>query len=76
MDKIKINEVWFVTGSQHLYGPETLKQVASDSIKIASALDKSSKISQKVVFKPVLTTPDSITELCTCQNVDKGFIHP
>ena len=74
MDKIKINEVWFVTGSQHLYGPETLKQVASDSIKIASALDKSSKISQKVVFKPVLTTPDSITELCTEANNSKSCI--
>ena len=56
-------EVWFVTGTQHLYGPETLKQVASDSFIIASALDKSPKIMQKVVFKPVLTTPDSITEL-------------
>ncbi|MFA5819525.1 MAG: L-arabinose isomerase [Bacteroidales bacterium] len=74
MDKIKTQEVWFVTGSQHLYGPETLKQVASDSAKIASALDKSPKISQKVVFKPVLTTPDSITELCTEANNSKNCI--
>ena len=74
MDKIKTHEIWFVTGSQHLYGPETLKQVASDSAKIASALDKSPKISQKVVFKPVLTTPDSITELCTEANNSKNCI--
>jgi L-arabinose isomerase len=40
MDKINSFEIWFVTGSQHLYGPETLKQVASDSVKIASFLDK------------------------------------
>ena len=60
MENIKTKEVWFVTGSQHLYGPETLKQVAADSAKIAAALDKSPKISQKIVFKPVLTTPDSI----------------
>jgi L-arabinose isomerase len=74
MDKLKTHEIWFVTGTQHLYGPETLKQVASDSAKIASALDKSPKISQKVVFKPILTTPDSITELCTEANNSKNCI--
>jgi L-arabinose isomerase len=74
MDKIKTQEVWFVTGSQHLYGPETLKQVAADSTKIAFALDKSPKISEKIVFKPVLTTPDSITELCTEANNAKNCI--
>jgi len=68
MENIKTKEVWFVTGSQHLYGPETLKQVAADSAKIVSALDKSSGISQKVIFKPVLTTPESINELCSEAN--------
>jgi L-arabinose isomerase len=72
MDKMK--EVWFITGTQHLYGPETLKQVAADSAKIAAALDKSPKISQKVVFKPILTTPDSITDLCTEANNSKNCI--
>lgn len=65
MDQLKKYEVWFVTGSQGLYGPETLNQVAVDSAKIAAYFDKSPKISQKVVFKPVLTTPDSITDLCS-----------
>jgi L-arabinose isomerase len=74
MDKLKSKEVWFVTGSQHLYGPKTLKQVADDSSKIAAALDKSLKISQKVVFKPVLTTPDSIFELCSAANNNKNCI--
>ncbi len=68
MDNLQNKEVWFITGSQHLYGPETLKQVAADSAKIATALDKSPKISEKIVFKPVLTTPDSITELCNEAN--------
>ena len=39
---LKQYEVWFVTGSQHLYGPETLKQVADNSRDIAEALDRSS----------------------------------
>ena len=34
-------EVWFVTGSQHLYGPETLEKVAEHSREIAQALDQS-----------------------------------
>ncbi len=74
MDKLKTKEVWFVTGSQHLYGPQTLKQVGADSAKIAAALDKSPKISQKVIYKPVLTTPDSIFELCTEANNSKNCI--
>jgi L-arabinose isomerase len=67
-------EVWFITGTQHLYGPETLKQVAADSAKIAAALDKSPKIPVKIVFKPILTTPDSITEICTEANNSKQCI--
>ncbi len=68
MAKIAEYEVWFVTGSQHLYGPETLKQVASDSQEIAKALDASSSIPVKVVFKPVLVSPDSVTELAMAAN--------
>jgi L-arabinose isomerase len=74
MNKNSSNEVWFVTGSQDLYGPETLSQVAVDSAKIASALDKSLKISVKVVFKPVLTSPDSIFELCSAANNSKECV--
>jgi L-arabinose isomerase len=74
MDNLKKLEVWFVTGSQHLYGPETLKQVAEDSVKIADGLDKSPKIPVKIVFKPILTTPDSITELCSEANSSKSCI--
>ncbi len=74
--KISLNqyEVWFVTGSQHLYGEETLKQVAEHSKEIASALDKSENIPVKVIFKPVLTTPDSIYQLCLDANSTKNCV--
>ncbi len=36
MINLKQNEVWFVTGSQHMYGPKTLEQVAMDSRIIAN----------------------------------------
>jgi L-arabinose isomerase len=58
------NELWFVTGSQHLYGPETLEQVAEHSRAIAQALDDAAAIPVRVVFKPVVTTPDEIARLC------------
>lgn len=56
-------EVWFVTGSQQLYGDETLKQVAEHSRQIANALSAADNIPVKVVFKPVLTTPESVQRL-------------
>jgi L-arabinose isomerase len=74
MKDLKKNEVWFVTGSQHLYGPETLKQVDIDSKTIADALNDSSDIPCKVVFKPVLKTPDEITQLCVDANTSSNCI--
>ena len=74
MDQKKTKEVWFVTGSQDLYGPETLRQVALDSQKIAASLGKTKSISQKIVFKPVLTSPSSITKLCTEANSSEKCI--
>jgi len=68
MINLKKLEVWFVTGSQSLYGPETLKQVARHSQEIARALDAAPAVPVKVVFKPVLTTPDAITTLAQAAN--------
>jgi L-arabinose isomerase len=64
MNNLKQYEVWFVTGSQHLYGPDTLKQVAADSQAIAQALDASPALPVRVVFKPVMTTPEAISAVC------------
>jgi len=67
-------EVWFVTGSQHLYGPKTLEEVATHSKEIAAALSASAHVPVKVVFKPVLTTPDAIRDLCLEANSTKGCV--
>jgi L-arabinose isomerase len=61
---------WFVTGSQHLYGPETLLQVDEHSKQITAGIDRSEAIPSKLVFKPVLTTPDAIRRLCLDANAD------
>ncbi|MBN1501695.1 MAG: L-arabinose isomerase [Spirochaetes bacterium] len=57
-------EIWFATGSQHLYGEETLRQVKDHSQKIVEGLNKSYKFPVKIVFKNVVTTPDEITAFC------------
>ncbi len=61
-------EVWFVTGSQHLYGPEALLQVAKNSREVTRALDASPVIPVKVVFQPVVKTPAEATALCQQAN--------
>ncbi len=74
MDILNNKEIWFVTGSQHLYGPDTLRQVASDSMAISEALDNSPKIPVRIIFKPVLTTPESVFERCSEANNNKNCI--
>ncbi len=53
-------EVWFLTGSQGLYGPETLDQVAAQSQEIAARLEESPELAVRVVWKPVLLDAASI----------------
>jgi L-arabinose isomerase len=71
---LKKFEVWFVTGSQHLYGPETLKQVDGDSRQIAQALSASKQVPVKVTFKPVVTTPEAIYDLCMKANTTPNCV--
>jgi L-arabinose isomerase len=71
---LKNIEAWFVTGSQHLYGPETLKQVAANSQRIAASLDGSPAIPARVVFKPVAKTPQEVTEICQQANTAANCI--
>ncbi|MBN1247386.1 MAG: L-arabinose isomerase [Anaerolineae bacterium] len=74
MMDLKQYEVWFVTGSQSLYGEETLRQVAADAEKIAAGLDASGELAVKVVYKPVVKTPGEIAGICAAANVDPACI--
>lgn len=56
-------EVWFVTGSQHLYGPDTLAAVARQASEVAGALGDSPQIPVKVVAKPVVTDAEAIQQV-------------
>jgi L-arabinose isomerase len=61
-------ECWFLTGSQHLYGEETLAQVAAQSAEVVRALDAGPEIPVKIVAKPVLTGSDAIRDVCLAAN--------
>lgn len=73
MEKFKNMEVWFITGSQHLYGQETLKKVTEHSQSIANSLNASC-IPVSVVHKPVVTTPDEIYEVFRYANNENKCI--
>jgi L-arabinose isomerase len=61
-------QIWFLTGSQHLYGPETLAQVASQSQQIQRELGDSGAVPAEIVWQPVLTDSASIRAVMLAAN--------
>ncbi len=72
MIKLATPEIWFVCGSQHLYGPGPLQQVAADARDVAGGLADSPKLPLKTVFKALLTTSDEIAKLCMEADSDEN----
>jgi L-arabinose isomerase len=68
------SQVWFVTGSQELYGAETLSRVTDHARQIAAALDDAAAVPVRVVARPVLTRPDEIRELAAAANADPACV--
>jgi L-arabinose isomerase len=67
-------ELWYVTGSQHLYGPETLKQVAANAQNVVSALNQSGRLPIKVVGKGVMKSPEEVRATCLEANASPKCI--
>ncbi|AEW98771.1 L-arabinose isomerase [Streptantibioticus cattleyicolor] len=65
--------IWFLTGSQHLYGADTLSQVAEQSRRIAGAL-RDARLPADVVWQPVLTDAAEIRRLCLAANADDSCV--
>jgi L-arabinose isomerase len=70
MITLKRFEYWFLTGSQDLYGDETLRQVAEDSKKVVEALNADSRMPCAIVWKPTLLTADGIRQTLEAANAD------
>ncbi len=60
MINLRTLEVWFITGSQHLYGEETLLQVTKNSTTIANALNENPEIPVQIIYKPTVKTAEEI----------------
>ncbi|MFC0678795.1 L-arabinose isomerase [Lysobacter korlensis] len=69
-----LREVWFLTGSQGLYGEETLRQVAEQSQQVASLLADAADVPVRIVWKPVLTDTDAIRRAALDVNAADGVI--
>ena len=74
MINIEQKEIWFVTGSQDLYGEETLNQVTKDSKEIVEGLNGSSYIPLRIVHKNTVKTSSEISDLCLEANTDKNCV--
>jgi L-arabinose isomerase len=61
---------WFLTGSQHLYGEETLKQVADHSRKMVEGFNEDKRFPTKIIWKPVLKTSEEIQRILEEANAD------
>lgn len=68
------SEVWFVTGSQSMYGPDTLEQVAVQSQEIAALLDSSPEIPVRVRWQPTVVSAEAIAAVVADANRDPHCI--
>lgn len=67
-------EAWFIVGSQHLYGDETLQQVADHAAKIVEGLNQNGGLPVRIVLKPVVTTAEQITNCLTEANASANCV--
>jgi L-arabinose isomerase len=74
MIDLKKFELWFITGSQHLYGEETLKQVASHAQQVAESLNQQNNIPVQVIYKPIVKTTEEIFETLQQANIAENCI--
>lgn len=74
MIDLKTFEVWFITGSQNLYGEETLKKVAEHSLEIAKGLNASPQLPVRVVYKPTVKSTEEIYATLQEANVTENCI--
>jgi L-arabinose isomerase len=59
-DAFTHREIWFVTGSQDLYGDDVLGQVADQSRRVAEVLADGTNVPVRIIWKPVLKDSESI----------------
>lgn len=74
MTDISKKNIWFVTGSQHLYGAETLKLVDSHTETMVNELNANKHTIVPIIRQKVVTTPEEIAQVCIAANADETCI--
>jgi len=74
MENLKNLEIWFITGSQHLYGPETLEKVKENAQTISNYLSNNQNIPLQIIFKPIVKTAEEIFNLILEVNYNQNCI--
>jgi L-arabinose isomerase len=69
-----MHRIWFLTGSQGLYGEDVVAQVVAHSQEIAKQLGSAPEIPPEVVWKPVLTDAAAIRRACLDANSDDSVV--
>ena len=67
-------EIWFLTGSQDLYGEDTLAQVAHQSQEVVTDLNRDGDIPVRIVWKPTLKDSDAIRRAMLDANSDDNVV--
>ena len=69
-ESMKSLKFWFITGSQHLYGEETLQEVAEHAEEMVGFFNQQNNICYEIIYKPVVTTPEEILNTMIKANGD------
>ena len=69
-----MKKIYFLTGSQDLYGEDTLLQVAVDAKEIADYLKSKMGAKVEIVWKPTVRNPQEITSACMEASNDNDCI--
>ena len=67
-------EIWFLTGSQEMYGEQVLAQVARQSREVCETLAAGVQAPPRIVWRPVLTTSDGIRRACLDATADDTVV--
>lgn len=67
-------KIWFLTGSQDLYGPETLEQVADQSRQVVALLEAAEAIPVTIEWRETLKDRDAIRAEMLAANADDSVI--
>ena len=71
---LRSKKIWFVVGSQHLYGPQVLQQVQQNAIEIGLYLTALASMPVSIDYKSVVTTPSEVLRICKSANDDSSCV--